>query len=1050
MKKKAMYECGENPFVQRILFTFRLTIILLLCSFFQVQAISYSGDLGIVMVQQNKTITGKVTDAAGSPIPGVAVMVSGTTNGTITNAEGNYTLANVPESAVIRFSLIGMISQEINATGRAVIDVSLQEDTIGLEEVVAIGYQTVQKRDLTGATAIVNPTAALRVTSTSLAESIQGLAPGVTVRNGGAPGQASVIEIRGVASFVNSNPLYIIDGMIADANPTINNNDIESIQILKDASAAAIYGSRAANGVIIITTKKGKVGPPKISLSAKYGMQQVPKKWNVMNAREFAAEKNKAYANSNLPPMASIADQFDPNIDTNWQDVMMRTGNIEDYNLSWSGATEATSYLVSASHFRDQGALEGYSFERSSLRINTESKKGILTFGENLLLSYSTNSAPAEGNPFYDMPTMLPVIDVKNPKYVDAANDNPWGWGIGSDQAVTYSWNPVAVNDLSHRNSTYSKVVGNAYVDVKLTNWLKYRFNAGLEASFDYNKIVRKQGKWGFNRAFENSFVSNDRSAFTSTLFEHTLNFDKALGEHHFNGVVGYSWQQSKRETTGAGRTGLQYFNNAYYTTISSATGDASASGDIPMFYRIRGYLGRVNYSLMDKYLITLTGRYDEDSRFGKDYRSGFFPSAALAWRISKEDFFNVSWLDDLKLHASYGKMGIVTVGSWDYIGFLNSNPRAVFGPNQVPNVGATQATLANSNLTWETRTIKNIGLDATLLNNRLSATFEVYDSFSKDALLNLPVAWYLGNLGGDPAVNAASIRNRGIEVSATVRNNEHDLKWDLSANLTTIKNKVEDVGNQGETAQGVSIDFIQTGISRSQVGRSIGEWYVRKTNGLFQSQAEVDNYKNSKGTVIQPLAKPGDIRYVDINDDGVINSLDRTFAGSPWPTLQAGAQFNASYKGFSFNVQLVGVFGFKILNGVRQVLDGYQNTNFRKGINPWAPDNTNTGDPRIGIAINDPGLAENGLIESSRWLEDGSYVRIRNVEIGYALPRSMMETVNISSARLYISGQNLLTFTGYSGLDPDVVGNGILERGYDVGNWPSSRIISLGIQCEF
>ncbi|HLN72125.1 MAG TPA: SusC/RagA family TonB-linked outer membrane protein, partial [Prolixibacteraceae bacterium] len=512
----------------------------------------------------------------------------------------------------------------------------------------------------------------------------------------------------------------------------------------------------------------------------------------------------------------------------------------------------------------------------------------------------------------------------------------------------------------------------------------------------------------------------------------------------------GYSWQQSKRETTGAGRTGLQYFNNAYYTTISSATGDASASGDIPMFYRIRGYLGRVNYSLMDKYLVTLTGRYDEDSRFGKDYRSGFFPSAALAWRISKENFFNVSWLNDLKLHASYGKMGIVTVGSWDYIGFLNSNPRAVFGPNQVPNVGATQGTLANSNLTWETRTIKNIGLDAALLNNRLSATFEVYDSFSKDALLNLPVAWYLGNLGGDPAVNAASIRNRGIEVSATVRNNEHDLKWDLSANLTTIKNKVEDVGNQGETAQGVSIDFIQTGISRSQVGRSIGEWYVRKTNGLFQSQAEVDNYKNSKGIVIQPLAKPGDIRYVDINDDGVINSLDRTFAGSPWPTLQTGAQFNASYKGFSLNVQLIGVFGFKILNGVRQVLDGYQNTNFRKGISPWAPGNTNTDDPRIGIAINDPGLAENGLIESSRWLENGSYVRIRNVEIGYALPRSMMESVNISSARLYISGQNLLTITDYSGLDPDVVGNGILERGYDNGNWPSSRIISLGIQCEF
>lgn len=1050
MKKKAMYECRENPVVQRILFSFLVTAILFLCSIINVQAASHLTDPGQNTVQQNRTLTGKVTDAAGVPLPGVAVVVNGTTNGTITNADGNYSLPNVPEGAVIRFSLIGMISQEINATGRTVIDVSLQEDTIGLEEVVAIGYQTVQKRDLTGATAIVNPTAALRVSATSLAESIQGLAPGVTVRNTGAPGQGSVIEIRGVASFVNSNPLYIIDGMIADANPTINNNDIESIQILKDASAAAIYGSRAANGVIIITTKKGKQGPPKISFAAKYGIQNVPKRWDMMNAKEFAAMKNKAYANSNLPPMASIADAFDPNIDTDWQDVMMRNGSVEDYNLSWSGATEATSYLVSGSHFRDKGALEGYNFERSSLRINTESKKGILTFGENLLLTYSTNSAPAEGNPFYDMPGMLPVIDVKNPKYIDVANDNPWGWGIGSDQAVTYLWNPVAVNDLSHRNSTYSKVVGNAYVDVKLTGWLKYRFNAGLEASFDYTRILRKQGKWGFNRAFENSFVSNERSAFYSTLFEHTLNFDKALGEHRFNGVVGYSWQQSTRETTMAGRTGLQYFNNAYFTTINSATGDASASGGIPMLFRIRGWLGRVNYSLMDKYLLTLTGRYDEDSRFGKDYRSGFFPSVAVAWRISKENFFDLDWVNDLKLHASYGQMGIVTVGSWDYTGFLNSNPRAIFGPDQVPNVGSIQATLANSNLTWETRTIKNIGLDAALFDNRFSATLELYDSFSEDALLNLPVAWYLGNLGGDPAVNAASIRNRGVEISATVRNNEHALKWDLSANLTTIKNKVEDVGNQGETAQGTSIDFIQTGISRSQVGRSIGEWYVRKTNGLFQSQAEIDNYKSPNGTIIQPLAKPGDIRYVDINNDGVINNEDRTFVGSPWPTLQTGAQFNAAYKGFSLNVQLVGVFGFKILNGVRQTLDGYQNTNFRKDIHPWAPDNTNTDDPRIGIAINDPGLADNAILESSRWLENGSYVRVRNVEIGYALPHSVMESVNIATARVYVSGQNLITFTGYSGLDPDVVGNGILERGYDVGNWPASRIISLGIQCEF
>ena len=1054
-----MYPSCRKAVVQRIFLSMRLMLFLLVMSGLNAYAARdaennlslHSTQVKEVvdeMTQQTRTVTGRVVDAQGEPLPGVAVVVRGTSNGTLTSAEGNYSLSNVPEGAVLQFSLIGMLAREIDASGRTTIDVTLEEEAIALDEVVAIGYQTVQKRDLTGATAIVNPAAAQRVSAGSLAESIQGLAPGVTVRNTGAPGQGAVIEIRGVASFVNSNPLYIIDGMIADANPTINNNDIASIQILKDASAAAIYGSRAANGVVIITTKKGKMGPPKLGFSVKYGVQNVPKRWDVMNSAEFAEMKNRAYENSNLPPMASIVGQ--PAYDTDWQDEMMRTGSMQDYNLSWSGATDISNYLVSASHYRDKGALEGYSFQRSSLRINTESKKGIVTFGENLLLTHSTSTGPADGNPFYDMPSMLPVIDVRNDDYIDPTIDNPWGWGFGSDQAVTYAWNPVAVNDLYRRNNSYSKLVGNAYIDVRLTDWLSYRFNAGLEASFDYLETVRKHGKWGFNRAFENSFVNNDRSTYASMLLEHTLNFQREMGEHRINGVVGYSWQQSKREFTAGGRTNLQYFNDAYYTTINSATGDASASGGTPLSYRIRGFLGRVNYAFQDKYLLTLTGRYDEDSRFGKDYRSGFFPSVAAGWRISEEDFFNVSAINDLKLHASYGKMGIVTVDSWDYLRYLNSNPRAIFGPGQVANVGATQARLANTNLTWETRTIKNIGVDVTVLDNRLSGTIELYDSFSEDALLNLPVAWYLGNLGGDPSVNAASIRNRGVEFSATYRSSGPELKWDVSGNFTTIKNKVEDVGNQGENPEGERKDFIQTGISRSQVGRSIGEWYVRKADGLFQSQTEIDNYKSSDGTVIQPLAKPGDIRYVDVNDDGVINGDDRTFAGSPWPTLEAGAQFNASYRQFSINVQLVGVFGYEVLNGVRQVLDGYQNTNFRSDINPWSADNTDTGDPRIGISTNDPGLSENGILESSRWLENGSYVRLRNVEIGYALPPQMMESFSVTNARIYVSGQNLFTITDYSGLDPDVVGNGILERGYDVGNWPSSRIISIGIQAEF
>lgn len=995
--------------------------------------------------QADMIVRGKVTGEDGEPLPGVTVILKGTGTGTTTDINGNYRL-QIPEgqeNGTLVFSFIGLKTQEVDINSRSVIDIQMHEDVQSLEEVVVIGYQTVRKKDLTGAAAVIDTEKAERVTAASVAESIQGLAPGVTVRNGGAPGQGASVEIRGASSFSNTNPLYVIDGMIADANPTINTNDIASIQILKDASAAAIYGSRAANGVIIITTKRGKEGPTKISLSAKYGIQQIPNRWDLMNSEEFANMQRIQYQNSGLTPLPSVGSEFNPSIDTDWQEEVIRTGNAQDYNLSLSGGTESGNYFVSGSYFKNEGVLIGHSFDRVSLRINSQSKKGRVTFGENLVLTNSNDESPGAGNAFYDMAIMLPVIPVQSPDFI--TESNPEGWGRGNNDAITYAWNPVAVNNIFSRRANFAKVVGNAYVDVEILDWLNYKFNAGVEASYDFIESIRRDGEWHFNQPAAPSFVNNERSRFSSLLFEHTLNFNKNFGAHDINGVVGYTQQHTKREVTSAGRTDLQSFNGEYLTTINSAIGEPTASGFVPVDFRINGYLGRLNYTYDDKYLLTFTGRLDQDSRFGEDYRSAFFPSVAAGWRISEENFFNVDWISGLKLHASYGTLGIVTLGSWDYIGFLNSNPRAIFGPDQSAYVGATQARLANPDLHWEERISKNIGFDAHFFNDKLSVSADFYNSLSQDVLVNLPVAWYLGNLGGDPAVNAASVRNKGVEFEATYRNRESDFKWDISANFTTISNKVEDVGNFGE-----GIDYIQTGITRTQVGRSIGEWYVLKADGIFQSQAEIDNYRNSDGEIIQPFAQPGDIRFLDINDDGEINQEDRTFVGSPWPTLQTGAQFNASYKKFSLNVQLIGVFGYEVLNGVRQVLDSYQNTNFRSGISPWSPDNTDTSDPRIGVAINDPGLIDNARLESSRWLEDASYVRLRNIEIGYTLPEGFLSRIDMQGARVFLSGQNLFTITEYSGLDPDVVGNGILERGFDNGNWPSSRIISFGIRADF
>jgi len=1026
-------------------FTFTVTAIILLF-----------GLSSQIIYAQQVTVTGRVTTTNNEGLPGVTVLVKGTSSGTTTDASGDYSLA-VPagqENGALIFSFIGYETQEVPLNNRTTVNVTLADDAKALEEVVVIGYQTIRKQDLTGAASVINPEAAQKVTANSVGESIQGLAPGVTVRNTGRPGANAAVDIRGVASFTNTTPLYVIDGMIADANTTINTNDIESMQILKDASAAAIYGSRAGNGVIIITTKRGKEGPAKIGVSVKHGVQQLPKLWDVMNSEEFAATQRQQYLNSGATPPASVALTPPTNgsvlhytlTDTDWQKETTQLGSLADYNISLSGGSQAGNYLISGSYFTNEGTVVGNSFDRASVRVNTQGTKGRITFGENLVLTHSWEERPLLANAFYDMPQLLPVIPVQSDALINSAANNPGGWGLGDPvTAPSYAWNYIAMTELFNTTHQYSRIVGNAYADVKFFDWLTYRFNAGVDAGIDRHQNLRTQGNWVLGQAFEASHVYQNRQNFSTLLFEHTINFNKKLDRHNINGVLGYTQQHTWRDILEARRNDLVNFGGEYLTTISSAVGDQTSEGRILDDFRINGTLGRINYTYNDKYLLTLTGRYDQDSRFAAQYRNAFFPSVALGWRISQEEFLNAAWISDLKLRASYGQLGIITVGSWDYIGGINNNPRVVFGAdNQTIAVGAYQARLANPDLRWETRTSRNIGLDGSFFNNRVLVTADYYHSLSEDVLVQLPIAYYLGNLGGDPFVNAASLSNRGVEFSATYRSSENPFKWDISANFTTIKNRIEDIGNLGE-----GINYLQVGATRSQLGRGVGEWFVVETNGIFQSEEEVLNHKNSKGTVIQPFSKPGDIRFVDLNDDGQINDDDRTFKGSPWPKLQTGAQFNAAYGGFNFNLQLVGVFGQTVFNDVRRILDSYVNTNFRRDISPWTTTNTNTSDPRLGLN-SEQGIDFNNRYSSDRWLENASYVRLRNIEIGYNLPATFLSRLHTNNARLFISGQNLLTITKYRGLDPDVTSASILERGIDAGSWPASRVYSIGLNFEF
>lgn len=993
--------------------------------------------------QQSK---GRITNERGEPLQGVTVTVKGTNIAVATDANGNFTLETKAGNTLV-LSYTGYKTKEIAAS--PTINTSLEIEAGALSEVVLIGYQTVQKKDLTGAVSIVNVSDANKITSNTVAESIQGLAAGVSVRTTGAPGGGAKIDIRGTGTFGENNPLYVIDGMLSDATPDFNSNDIETIQILKDASAAAIYGSRAANGVIIITTKKGKEGPLVFTGSVKTGIQEFHKRFDLMNSTEFAALNKQAYLNSGLTPPPSVSTEFDPSVNTDWQNIMMRTGNTQEYNLSLSGGGRTAAYFISGDYFNNKGTIIGNSFDKAGLRINTSGERGRFRFGENAYFSYA-HTDPYVGNVFLDMISMLPTMPIQDPRYYSEI-ENPESWSYGDNANYnTFGTNTYALQKLIQQDSRYYKVRGNTFLEFRLFDWLYYKYNVGLEASFDYNKESQKPGLVRQGTPYFKPTLNENRSLFLSVLNEHTINFDKRFGLHKINAVAGISHQTFKADGLNIQKVGIPAYSGTYYF-VPDQSGTPSVSGGIDK-WAFLGYLGRINYDYDGRYLISATIRRDGSSLFGPDYRWGTFPSISGAWKISSESFFNTDKISDLKIRASYGELGNSEILSpWQYSGNISAYPKYVFGTNQTINYGGTNIQLGNPDLRWETKKTLDIGLDMGLWDNRLSFSADYYVSKTSDVLVNLPIALTTGNAGGNPPINAASLENSGFEFTATYRENRYELDWNLSANLSTVKNKVTSLGDIGDK------QYIGLGDTRTLAGHPIGEWYVLKTGGIFQSQQEIDAYTNKSGDKIQPFAKPGDIKYLDVDGDGELDfDKDRAFSGSPWPKIQAGLVWDASYNNFSFSMQWYGVFGNKLYNRPLYNLDKLgpnDNQAYRKGIKPWTTADPNTDIPRIGIITPghpDDGLQFNSLPQTDRWLEDGSYVRLRNVQLGYTIPESILQKAGILSAQVYISGQNLLTLTKYKGLDPDIAGVNIFERGLDAGQYPALRIYSIGLQFKF
>ncbi|MDR2919775.1 MAG: TonB-dependent receptor [Tannerella sp.] len=987
-----------------------------------------------IMYGQNVLLKGKVFDDQREPLPGVTISIKGMATGTITGIDGDYSL-NVSSGQTLVFSYIGYATQEIAYKGQATLDVTMASNMEALDEVVVIGYQTVKKSDLTGAVAIVDANEMKKSAAGTIGNQLQGLATGVNVRSTGKAGADASIEIRGVGTLSDRSPLWIVDGMIMDPGVGFNPMDIESIQVLKDASAAAIYGSRAANGVIIVTTKKGHSGPMKVNISVKESFDWTPR-FDLMNATDYKKYNDMAYREGIANGSWTGELQQHSNYDTNWQDEVFKTGFIQDYNVSLSGGGESGHYFVSGGYYNNDGVSYGNNFERYSFRVNTEGKKGIFSFGESLAFSV-TETDPLQTNPYNDVVRMMPTIPVYD-------ENNPGGYGYGDANANTFGTNPIAREDLEKQDEKQSRINGAVWLQIKPVSFLSYKLNTGIDFYYFEKAWFRGEGNWTRNQEHRDPESQKERTNTYNMLVEHTLNFDKDFGKHHVDAVAGLTYQNYQKEYLWASRLNFPMAGDGYLEVLDAGQTNQQNANNIKKNAMI-SYLGRVNYNYDNKYYLTGTIRRDGTSRLSKDNRWGNFPSISGAWRISQEGFFDVSWIDDLKLRANWGRLGNANIGDWDYLGTINQSMVTVIGGSLVS--GAAQVKMVNSNLKWETKETTNIGFDAAFLGQRLGISAEYYVSKSKDVLTTMPIAISTGNQGGAPLANAASLKNSGFELTTSWKDKAGDFNYGAIVNLTTLKNEIEDLG--------YGKDVYYSGRTKSEIGQPLSMYYLYKTKGIFRTQEQIDNYVTSNGTPIligEKRPQLGDVIYVDTDDNGAITANDRQIVGSPWADVQLSLTTNVSWKNFDFSMMWYGQFGNKIFNTTkwqgRLFSDNSNYIKFEKGEEPYQ-ENPNSSTPRIIY-----GDSRNNY-DSDRHLEDGSFFRMKNIQLGYNFDRKLIQRFGVEGLRLYVTGGNLITFTKYSGLDPDFVtkkddNSDVWDRGTDSFAFPNMRSFMVGLDLTF
>lgn len=998
--------------------------------------------------QQTLTVNGTVIDEVG-PVPGVNVMVPGTTIGTITNEDGGYTLPNVPSRGTLRFSSIGYTTVDIPVDGRTTINVTMTQDSEQLEELVVIGYGVVRKSDLTGSVASVGEEEVSKSATSDPIQALQGRAAGVSIISAtGSPSATATIKIRGTGTTNNTDPLFVVDGFPMNDIDYLSPNDIESIEILKDASACAIYGSRGANGVVMITTKQARASDVRIKLSVETGVQMAPRKPQMLTSDQYTAMANLANKNSGLEPMYDRTSGLES---TDWFNEVMRTGVYQNYSLNLSGGSEKLSENFSVNYFNRQGTVKSTDFSRINISSNTMFKPfKWLTFKASVSGAFSRNhSLKTDGTNNHSIflssliaPPNVPVWDdytgyysgitafrLANPAGVIARNEDS-----GSDQ----------------RNN----LIGNFSADIKFLKDFTFTSRFGYRFGFNFSDGFSPIYYETSNIASGNNSVSRSTSYSKDWTWENMLSYNKKLGKSHYiSAVAAVSARDFYTENYSASRMDLPsekpqlHYLSAATNVTPSVSGTGNALGML-------SYLGRINYTLLDRYLFTASFRADGSSRFVGNKKWGYFPSGAVAWKLSEEPFFK-KWdqnvIDNVKIRAGWGQIGNERLSSYyPYQTNISQGQYYIIGDTPTRINGAAPSSLGNKDLQWETSEQTNVGIDIAMLGDRFTFTTDYFIRKTENILLNESVPRTSGT--ASITRNVGGMKNSGFEFTIGWKDDRGDFRYDVNANLSLIRNEVTNLGKAGYLSSSFAYDYALidfqgqfSNLLRSEPGHPFNQFYGYEFLGIFQNQAEIDNYRNSEGEVIMPNAKPGDSKFADLNDDGKINSLDMTFIGDPNPAATYGININLGWRNFDLSMLWQGVQGIDIFNASKfyfEKFDGRQNVYASAYMKGWSGEGSTNSSPITLAYSKDDTRNNQNWWQSSMYIEDGSYFRLKNLQIGYTLNKKIGGSAR--SFRFYLSAQNLLTFTKYSGLDPEISSNGV-----DRGQYPQPRTYLFGINVN-